>query len=282
MSLIELESHLSFGGQQKRFKHYSSTLQCEMLFSVYLPPSYEAKALPILYWLSGLTCSDENFSTKSGAQQYAAELGIILVIPDTSPRGEKVADNTSYDLGQGAGFYINATQDPWQKNYRMLDYVSQELPQLITQNFNTNGKQSIAGHSMGGHGALMLALRHPEKYCSASAFAPIVNPSDVPWGQKAFTAYLGEDKAQWQQYDSCYLLQHYAKTPFPILIDQGTADSFLPEQLKPQLLAEIAKQKNWPLTLRLQAGYDHSYYFIASFIKDHLVFHSQYLNNKPL
>lgn len=280
MSLVELESHLSFGGQQKRFKHLSSTLDCEMTFSIYLPPNHETKAYPILYWLSGLTCTDENFSTKAGAQQYAAKLGIILVIPDTSPRGDSVANDPSYDLGQGAGFYINATQAPWQQHYHMFDYISQELPKLITQNFNTNGKQSIAGHSMGGHGALMLALRHPKTYCSASAFAPIVNPSQVPWGQKAFTAYLGKDAAQWQQYDSCYLLQHYQEKQFPILIDQGTNDSFLSEQLKPDVLANRAKQKNWPLTLRLQAGYDHSYYFIASFIEEHLAFHAHHLNSE--
>lgn len=280
MSLVELESHLSFGGQQKRFKHLSSTLDCEMTFSIYLPPNHETKAYPILYWLSGLTCTDENFSTKAGAQQCAAKLGIILVIPDTSPRGDSVANDPSYDLGQGAGFYINATQAPWQQHYHMFDYISQELPKLITQNFNTNGKQSIAGHSMGGHGALMLALRHPKTYCSASAFAPIVNPSQVPWGQKAFTAYLGKDATQWQQYDSCYLLQYYQEKQFPILIDQGTNDSFLSEQLKPDVLANIAKQKKWPLTLRLQAGYDHSYYFIASFIEEHLAFHAHHLNSE--
>ncbi|AZS51841.1 S-formylglutathione hydrolase [Entomomonas moraniae] len=280
MSLVELESHLSFGGQQKRFKHLSSTLDCEMTFSIYLPPNHETNAYPILYWLSGLTCTDENFSTKAGAQQCAAKLGIILVIPDTSPRGDSVANDPSYDLGQGAGFYINATQAPWQQHYHMFDYISQELPKLITQNFNTNGKQSIAGHSMGGHGALMLALRHPKTYCSASAFAPIVNPSQVPWGQKAFTAYLGKDATQWQQYDSCYLLQYYQEKQFPILIDQGTNDSFLSEQLKPDVLANIAKQKKWPLTLRLQAGYDHSYYFIASFIEEHLAFHAHHLNSE--
>lgn len=278
MNLIELENHLVFGGQQKRFKHFSSTLNCDMLFSIFLPPAHETKALSTLYWLSGLTCTDENFSTKAGAQKYAAELGIILVIPDTSPRGESVADNANYDLGQGAGFYLNAIQEPWKKHYRMFDYISQELPQLITRHFNTNGKKSIAGHSMGGHGALMLALRCPNEYRCASAFAPIVSPSKAPWGEKAFTHYLGDDKKLWQNYDSSHLLSHYQALPFPILIDQGTDDNFLTEQLRPELLTKVAEQKNWPYTLRMQEGYDHSYYFIASFIKDHLFFHHQHLS----
>ncbi|MFD1260867.1 S-formylglutathione hydrolase [Entomomonas asaccharolytica] len=278
MSLTELESHISFGGEQKRFKHASLTLNCEMNFSIYLPPQYKTQALPVLYWLSGLTCTDENFTTKAGAQAYAAELGLILVMPDTSPRGEQIANDDAYDLGQGAGFYINATEQPWQKNYQMFDYISVELIDLIDNNFNTNGKQSIAGHSMGGHGALMLALRHPDLYYSASAFAPIVNPSQVPWGQKAFRHYLGNDPQAWQTYDSCFLLEHYQAEPFPILIDQGTADNFMPEQLQPEALEKIAKNRNWPLTLRLQQGYDHSYYFIASFIENHLAFHKQYLS----
>lgn len=279
MSLIALESHLSFSGEQKRFKHFSNTLTCEMTFSIYLPPLYKSQPLPLLYWLSGLTCTDENFVTKAGAQQHAAELGIILVIPDTSPRGEQVANDESYDLGQGASFYINATQPPWQPHYQMFDYLSIELPALIHQHFQTNGKQSIAGHSMGGHGALMLALRHPKLFCSASAFAPIVNPSQVAWGKKAFTHYFGEDHNTWQEYDSCHLLENYQASPFPVLIDQGTADSFLSEQLQPEIFANIAKQKNWPLTFRMQSGYDHSYYFIASFIKDHLQFHAQHLTH---
>lgn len=277
MSLTELESHLSFGGEQKRFKHFSPILNCEMNFSIYLPPQYKTQTLPVLYWLSGLTCTDENFTTKAGAQAYAADLGLILVMPDTSPRGEQVANDNTYDLGQGAGFYINATEQPWQKNYQMFDYLSIELIDLIDNNFNTNGKQSIAGHSMGGHGALMLALRHPDLYCSASAFAPIVNPSQVPWGQKAFSHYLGNDQKTWQTYDSCFLLEHYQAEPFPILIDQGTADNFMPEQLQPEAFEKISKNRDWPLTLRLQPNYDHSYYFIASFIQSHLVFHKENL-----
>lgn len=277
MSLTELESHLSFGGEQKRFKHFSPILNCEMNFSIYLPPQYKTQTLPVLYWLSGLTCTDENFTTKAGAQAYAADLGLILVMPDTSPRGEQVANDDAYDLGQGAGFYINATEQPWQQNYQMFDYISIELIDLIDNNFNTNGKQSIAGHSMGGHGALMLALRHPDLYCSASAFAPIVNPSQVPWGQKAFSHYLGNNQKTWQTYDSCFLLEHYQAEPFPILIDQGTADNFMPEQLQPEAFEKIAKNRDWPLTLRLQPNYDHSYYFIASFIQSHLVFHKENL-----
>lgn len=277
MNIIQLASHVIFAGEQKRFKHTSDTLDCEMIFSVYLPPQHKVQACPVVYWLSGLTCTDENFTTKAAAQRYASELGLILVMPDTSPRGKEVADDEGYDLGQGAGFYLNATQQPWAKHYQMFDYISIELPNLIEKNFNTNGKQSIAGHSMGGHGALMLALRHPQRFCSASAFAPIVNPMDVPWGQKAFQHYLGDDQTMWQSYDSCYLLQNYTAEPFPILIDQGTADNFMPEQLQPEAFAKIAQQRNWPLTLNLRAEYDHSYYFIASFIENHLRFHAKHL-----
>lgn len=279
MSLKELESHLCFDGAQKRFAHESSVLGCAMNFSVYLPPQHKTQALPVLYWLSGLTCTDENFSTKAGAQRVAAELGLILVMPDTSPRGENIANDASYDLGQGAGFYLDATQEPWRQNYRMFDYISTELPELIAGNLPVNGKQSIAGHSMGGHGALMLALRHPGRFCSASAFAPIVNPSQVPWGRKAFTHYLGEDESLWQAYDSCHLLEHYQETPFSILIDQGTADPFMPEHLQPEAFEKIARTRDWPLTLRMQQGYDHSYYFIASFIEEHLRFHDKYLQD---
>lgn len=278
MNLIELESHQSFGGVQKRYKHLSAILKCEMVFSVYLPPHYEIKNFPLLYWLSGLTSDDQNFTTKAGAQKYAAELGIILIMPDTSPRGKHVADDPDYDLGQGASFYVNALQEPWKQNYQMFDYVSQELPELIHRNFRTNGKQAIAGHSMGGHGALMLALRHPGRFTSASACAPAVNPMNIPFGEKAFQHYLGSDQRLWQQYDSCFLMQHYQEIPFPILIDQGTQDEFLHKQLQPEVLEAIALKRDWPFTLRWQQGYDHSYYFVASFIQDHLLFHSSYLN----
>ncbi|KFF63034.1 S-formylglutathione hydrolase [Pectobacterium brasiliense] len=275
-SLELLEEHRMFGGWQQRYRHVSETLNTAMTFSIYLPPTQDDTPPPVLYWLSGLTCNDENFTTKAGAQRVASELGLVLVMPDTSPRGDGVADDAGYDLGQGAGFYVNATQAPWAAHYRMYDYISSELPALIQQHFNVNRRQSISGHSMGGHGALMLALRNPDQFQSASAFAPIVNPSQVPWGRKALTAYLGEDETQWLQYDSCYLLANSQKK-LPMLVDQGDCDQFLPDQLQPAKLEELASQYDWPLTLRTQSGYDHSYFFIASFIEDHLRFHARYL-----
>ncbi|MCL6376828.1 S-formylglutathione hydrolase [Pectobacterium brasiliense] len=275
-SLELLEEHRMFGGWQQRYRHVSETLNTAMTFSIYLPPTQDDTPPPVLYWLSGLTCNDENFTTKAGAQRVASELGLVLVMPDTSPRGDGVADDAGYDLGQGAGFYVNATQAPWAAHYRMYDYISSELPTLIQQHFNVNRRQSISGHSMGGHGALMLALRNPAQFQSASAFAPIVNPSQVPWGRKALTAYLGEDETQWLQYDSCHLLANSQKK-LPMLVDQGDCDQFLPDQLQPAKLEELASQYDWPLTLRTQSGYDHSYFFIASFIEDHLRFHARYL-----
>jgi len=248
-----------------------------MTFSIFLPPPRTTPP-PVLYWLSGLTCNDENFTTKACAQRVAAELGVVLVMPDTSPRGEKVPNDESYDLGQGAGFYLNATQQPWAGHFRMYDYIRDELPALIADNFSISEKASIFGHSMGGHGALSIALKNPGRFRSVSAFAPIVNPSRVPWGQKAFTAYLGTNESQWQAWDSCCLLM--AADPadaLPTLIDQGDADQFLADQLQPAQFAEAARQKNWPLTLRVQPGYDHSYYFIASFVEDHLRFHAEHL-----
>lgn len=276
-SLELLEEHRLFGGWQQRYRHHSESVNSDMTFSIYLPPTSDDTPPPVLYWLSGLTCSDENFTTKAGAQRIAAELGLVLVMPDTSPRGEHVANDPGYDLGQGASFYVNATQAPWSAHYQMYDYVSQELPAVVRQHFNVCERQSISGHSMGGHGALMLALRHPERYRSASAFAPIVNPSQVPWGRKAFAAYLGTDETTWLAYDSCQLLTH-GTARLPLLIDQGDCDQFLPDQLQPAKFAELAEQYGWPLTLRTQSGYDHSYYFIASFIEDHLRFHASHLN----
>lgn len=275
-SLELLEEHRLFNGWQQRYRHASDALNCLMTFSIYLPPTADDAPPPVLYWLSGLTCNDENFSTKAGAQRIASELGLALVIPDTSPRGNEVPNDVSYDLGQGAGFYLNATQSPWNSHYRMDDYITQELPELIRNHFNVGDKQSISGHSMGAHGALTLALRHPQRYLSVSAFAPIVNPTQVPWGRKAFAAYLGEDPSLWQSYDSCYLITQ-CKPSFPILIDQGDDDQFLADQLQPAKLAELARQHDWPLTLRIQPGYDHSYYTIATFIEDHLRFHAQHL-----
>ena len=273
-----LEEHRCFEGWQQRWRHDSSTLNCPMTFSIFLPPPRDHTPPPVLYWLSGLTCNDENFTTKAGAQRVAAELGIVLVMPDTSPRGEQVANDDGYDLGQGAGFYLNATQPPWATHYQMYDYLRDELPALIQSQFNVSDRCAISCHSMGGHGALIMALKNPGKYTSVSAFAPIVNPCSVPWGIKAFSTYLGEDKNAWLEWDSCALMYaSNAQDAIPTLIDQGDNDQFLADQLQPAVLAEAARQKAWPMTLRIQPGYDHSYYFIASFIEDHLRFHAQYL-----
>ncbi|HHA1369967.1 MULTISPECIES: S-formylglutathione hydrolase [Enterobacter] len=270
-----LEEHRCFEGRQQRWRHDSTTLNCAMTFSIFLPPTENP---PVLFWLSGLTCNDENFTTKAGAQRIAAELGIALVMPDTSPRGDDVADDAGYDLGKGAGFYLNATEQPWASHYRMYDYIRDELPALIKAEFTVSDRCAITGHSMGGHGALIMALKNPGKYASVSAFAPIVNPTQVPWGQKAFTHYLGDDSQKWQEWDSCALmLASRPEDAIPMLIDQGDADQFLAGQLQPAVLAEAARQKDWPLTLRIQAGYDHSYYFMASFIEDHLRFHAVHL-----
>lgn len=270
-----LEEHRCFEGRQQRWRHDSTVLNCGMTFSIFLPPTENP---PVLFWLSGLTCNDENFTTKAGAQRVAAELGIALVMPDTSPRGDDVADDAGYDLGKGAGFYLNATEQPWARHYRMYDYIRDELPALIQSGFAVSDRCAISGHSMGGHGALIMALKNPGKYVSVSAFAPIVNPTQVPWGQKAFAHYLGEDEANWQEWDSCALmLASSSANAIPMLIDQGDADQFLAGQLQPAVLAEAARQKDWPLTLRIQPGYDHSYYFIASFIEDHLRFHAEHL-----
>ncbi|AND80336.1 S-formylglutathione hydrolase [Streptococcus pantholopis] len=275
-----LARHKSFGGWHERYSHQSKMTNTEMTFAIYLPPQAEqGKRVPVLYFLSGLTCTDENFSTKAGAQQYAAKYGLALVIPDTSPRGQEVADDDAYDLGQGAGFYLNATQSPWAEHYRMYDYIVEELPELIETNFPVTGQASIFGHSMGGHGALQIGLKNSERYSSISAFAPIVNPSEVPWGQKAFTAYLGPDQSAWQTYDSTKLIA-LAENVQPILIDQGLADDFYPQQLQPQAFAEAAKKNGAAVTLNWHEGYDHSYYFIASFIEKHIAFHAEHLGLK--
>ncbi|MCW8857203.1 MAG: S-formylglutathione hydrolase [Kangiella sp.] len=277
MSINELSVNKSFAGWHKQFSHTSKVLNCDMRFAVYLPPQAEqGKKLPVLYWLSGLTCTDENFMQKAGAHRVAAELGIIIVAPDTSPRGDDVADDDGYDLGKGAGFYVNATQEPWKKHYQMYDYIVKELPKIIEQNFKVTGKKAISGHSMGGHGALMIALRNPGMFVSTSAFSPIANPVNCPWGEKAFTAYLGSDRSKWLEYDSCFLLEQCEET-IPILISQGADDQFLEEQLKPQTLEDLAARIPFPLTLERHEGYDHSYYFIASFIEQHLRFHAKHL-----
>ena len=275
-TLTVVQEQKCFGGRQIRYQHASTVLNCEMKFSVFLPPQAATQNVPALYWLSGLTCSDENFSTKAGAQRVAAELGIALIIPDTSPRGEGVPDDAAYDLGLGAGFYVNATQAPWAAHYQMYDYVLHELPALVEAELPLSDKRAISGHSMGGHGALVLALRNPQRFVSVSAFAPIANPVNCPWGQKAFTAYLGEEQNAWADYDASLLLVQY-RGDLPLLVDQGDADNFLTEQLKPQTLYIAGMQGKANLLLRMQPGYDHSYYFIASFIEEHLRFHAQYL-----
>lgn len=251
-----------------------------MVFSVYLPPQAAHEPVPVVLWLSGLTCNDQNFVTKAGAQGYAAELGLAIVCPDTSPRGEGVPDDPeeAYDFGLGAGFYVNATQAPWQKNYQMLDYVASELPAALAEldGLDTS-RMSITGHSMGGHGALTIGLKNVEKFKSISAFAPIVSPMNCPWGDKALSNYVGSDKSNWIEYDACELVKQ-ATEHRPVMVDQGTADSFLEEQLKTELLASASSEADYPMNIRMQEGYDHSYFFIATFIQEHLEFHSTHLN----
>lgn len=268
-----IEDHASFGGRQQVWQHPSSTLGCDMRFGVYLPPQAAEGPCPVLYWLSGLTCTEQNFIGKAGAQRYAARHGLIVVAPDTSPRGEGVPDAEGYDLGLGAGFYINATQAPWSRHYRMYDYVVDELPALVDAHFDTSTARGISGHSMGGHGALVIALSNPGRYRSVSAFSPIVAPSRVPWGEKAFAAYLGDDREAWREWDASELVAG-ARERLPLLVDQGEADDFLAEQLRPELLRDACARAGHPLQLRLQPGYDHSYYFIASFIGDHIAHHA--------
>ncbi|PWC37915.1 S-formylglutathione hydrolase [Azospirillum sp. TSO35-2] len=264
-----------FGGWLKRVRHPSAAVDCAMTFAIYLPPQVEAGApVPVFYWLSGLTCTDENFTQKAGAFRVAAELGLAIVAPDTSPRGEGVPGDPdgAWDFGLGAGFYLDATEQPWARHYRMHDYVTRELPALVEANFPVNDRRSVAGHSMGGHGALVCALKHPGFYKAVSAFSPIVNPAAVPWGEKAFGRYLGPDRARWLEWDACTLIKT-ASERLPILIDQGDRDSFLEAQLKPQALVAAAEAVGHPLTLRMQPGYDHSYFFISTFIEDHLRHH---------
>ncbi|EIJ32924.1 S-formylglutathione hydrolase [Thiothrix nivea] len=272
-----VESIKESGGFLNRYTHESASCRCSMTFSVFLPPQATDGRVPALYWLSGLTCTDDNFRVKAGAQRYAAEHGIALIIPDTSPRGANVPDVPErYDLGQGAGFYVNATQEPWSTHYHLYDYVTAELPALVEQHLPLiPGVRSISGHSMGGHGALICALKNPGMYRSVSAFAPICHPTECGWGQGCFSAYLGDDKSLWEAYDATCLIRVGASIP-EIFIDQGTADEFLLEgQLLPESLAAACQQAEVPLTLRMQAGYDHSYHFIATFIGEHIAWHAQ-------
>jgi S-formylglutathione hydrolase len=275
----EIESIKESGGYLNRYQHDSTSCNCEMTFSVYLPPQARTQSVPALYWLSGLTCTDDNARTKGGFQRFAARHGIAIVFPDTSPRGDDVADEPErYDLGQGAGFYVNATEQPWARHYRMFDYVTAELPALLEANLPLQaGVKSVSGHSMGGHGALICALKLPEAYRSVSAFAPITNPVDCGWGQGCCGAYLGADQSTWEPYDATCLVRSGARVG-DILIDQGDADEFLHEgQLLPSHFETACAEAGQPLTLRMQPGYDHSYHFIASFIEDHFDYHARFL-----
>lgn len=268
-----------FNGEQRRYAHRSEALSCDMKFAVFLPPQVNEQEVPVLYWLSGLTCTDENFVTKAGAQQYAARYGIAIVAPDTSPRGDDVPDDPdqAYDFGLGAGFYLNATQQPWSTHYYMYDYVRAELPQLLAAELRLDHSRcAISGHSMGGHGALSIALKNPAQYQSVSAFSPICSASRCPWGEKALSLYLGDDRDLWSDHDVVELVNKATET-LPILVDQGDADTFLAEQLNTPLLVETSQQCDYPMRIRMQPGYDHSYYFIASFIGEHLQFHAQNL-----
>jgi S-formylglutathione hydrolase len=272
----QIGANRCFGGQQLRYRHSSKVLDCDMTFSVFLPPQAESEKVPLVYWLSGLTCTDENFVAKAGAQRYAAELGLAIVAPDTSPRGEGVPDDPegAWDFGLGAGFYVNATQEPWRRHYRMYDYIVDELPALINARFPVDSSRAgISGHSMGGHGALIIALKNPGRFRSVTAFAPICSPLDCPWGEKALGNYLGPDRETWREYDATALLAG-ASEQLPVLVDQGDADNFLAEQLKTPLLEQASIEAGYPMTIRMQAGYDHSYFFISSFIGEHLAFHA--------
>ena len=278
MTLELVSSAKSFGGQQNVYRHASRETRTDMVVGVYLPPQAEAEdPLPVLYYLSGLTCTHANVTDKGGFQRVCAELGLIFVAPDTSPRGPDVPDDPDYDFGQGAGFYVDASEAPFATNYRMYSYITGELPSVLEENLPIDpARQAITGHSMGGHGALTVALRNPGRYRSVSAFAPIVAPSQVPWGEKALGRYLGTDRAAWRKHDSVALIEDGHRLN-EILIDQGTSDNFLEEQLKPDLLETACRDAGIPLTLRMQHGYDHSYFFISTFMEDHLRWHAERL-----
>lgn len=278
MELQKIETHRSFGGQQIKYRHLSETLHCEMTFSVYLPETtIENQEIPLIWWLAGLTSTDDNFSIKGGFQRYAAEQQIAFVMPDTSPRGD-VADSEDWDLGQGAGFYLNATQEPWKKDFRMYDYLTKELTEIIYSLIpNLSGKESIMGHSMGGHGSLVIGLKNPARFASISAFAPISNPSNVPWGQKAFTAYLGADQATWSEWDATELIKKETTSQPPIMITQGTADPFYEVQLKEDAFLNAANTTKYQVSYQKEEGYDHSYFTIATFVESHIDFHASHL-----
>lgn len=282
MPLETLSEHACFDGTVGFYRHRSEVNGCDMRFAVFVPPQAATHKVPVLTWLSGLTCTEETFMVKSGAQRVAAELGLMLVAPDTSPRGEGVPDDPegAYDFGLGAGFYLNATQAPWRQHYRMYDYVTRELPEVVFAEFpGDRERQGIFGHSMGGHGALTIGLKNPGTYRSLSAFAPISNPVDCPWGRKAFRRYLGDDEASWREYDASLLAEAVGDKPVhPIRVDQGLADPFLQEQLHPHRLEAAFERCGITLELRRHAGYDHGYYFISTFMEDHLRFHAGHLS----
>ena len=285
-ALETVSTHRCFGGTVGYYRHHSAVNECEMRFAVYTPPAAREGPVPVLTWLAGLTCTEETFMIKAGAQRVAAELGLMLVAPDTSPRGEGVpdAEDGAWDLGLGAGFYLDAARPPWQRHYRMHSYLVEELPVILAEHFPANlTRQGIFGHSMGGHGALVLGLRHPELYASISAFAPIAAPCGCPWGEKAFSAYLGEDRVAWAEWDATELLERGGDrgAHAPILVDQGLEDPFLAEQLNPEALEAACARAGQSLELRRHPGYDHGYFFIASFIEDHLRHHAAQLGAAP-
>jgi S-formylglutathione hydrolase len=279
MSVKTVSQNKCFGGVQGTYSHDSAETLCTMRFGVFLPQQAQTAPVPALYWLSGLTCTEENFIVKAGAQRVAAELGLAIVVPDTSPRGLKLpGESASYDFGLGAGFYVDATEEPWVHGYRMYSYVTRELPKVVAANFPIDpSRAAIFGHSMGGHGALTIALKNPDAYRSVSAFAPICSPMRCPWGEKALAGYLGAHREQWRDYDATALIEERGWGGPPLLVDQGTQDPFLNDQLKPDLLRAACAQRGVALELRMQDGYDHSYFFIATFIEDHLRFHARLL-----
>nr|WP_260600321.1 S-formylglutathione hydrolase [Sphingomonas sp. ZFBP2030] len=270
-------SHAAFGGVQGIYRHASTATGTDMTFSVYVPPHAPGARLPVLWYLSGLTCTHANVTDKGEYRAACAEAGVIFVAPDTSPRGDNVPDDDAYDFGKGAGFYVDATQEPWSGNFRMRSYIEEELPALIAAEFPVDmARQGITGHSMGGHGALTIGLRNPDRFRSISAFSPIVSPLHCPWGEKALAGYLGEDRLAWREYDACALIEDGARVA-ELLVDQGDADQFLVDQLKPELLRAACAATGIDLTLRLQPGYDHSYYFISTFMADHVRWHAERL-----
>ena len=283
MNIEKISEHATFGGTTGFYRHRSEVNDCDMRFAVFVPPVTGGRKVPVLTYLAGLTCTEETFMTKAGAQRIAAALGLMLVAPDTSPRGEDVPDDPdgAWDFGLGAGFYLDATANPWRRHYRMYEYVTRELPDAVFANFpGDRSRQGIFGHSMGGHGALTIGLRNPRQYRSISAFAPICRPMDCPWGRKAFSNYLGDDREGWRRYDAVELVRSLAERPdHPILVDQGLSDQFLEEQLHPQRLEEACREHDVALELRRHERYDHGYYFISTFMEDHLRHHASALSN---